>query len=235
MHESLEREHACGTVAVPQLGQRAHCEPDVLEHKARTEHDGTEFVFGPRADHPFTPTIIRKRALTAWAQANGKRREEELPELVPIGLHECRHTCVSMLDDASRRGRFCGPGAGQCGPAKSGFVRSRAATERRPRSASIALAMPHSALRGQQGRQDSNLQPPVLETGALPVELRPSVCGWIVDGASGHRPGVSEHRPEEPAEDEREDELLEEQEGKGYGEDEGEREQALNEFLDEEG
>ena len=24
-----------------------------------------------------------------------------------------------------------------------------------------------------QGRQDSNLQPPVLETGALPVELRP--------------------------------------------------------------
>jgi hypothetical protein len=26
----------------------------------------------------------------------------------------------------------------------------------------------------RQGRQDSNLQPPVLETGALPVELRPS-------------------------------------------------------------
>jgi hypothetical protein len=25
----------------------------------------------------------------------------------------------------------------------------------------------------KQGRQDSNLQPPVLETGALPVELRP--------------------------------------------------------------
>jgi hypothetical protein len=28
-------------------------------------------------------------------------------------------------------------------------------------------------LRVQQGRQDSNLQPPVLETGALPIELRP--------------------------------------------------------------
>jgi hypothetical protein len=27
---------------------------------------------------------------------------------------------------------------------------------------------------GKQGRQDSNLQPPVLETGALPIELRPS-------------------------------------------------------------
>jgi hypothetical protein len=45
---------------------------------------------------------------------------------------------------------------------------------------------------------------------------------------------VSEHRPEEPAEDERDDDhLLDEQEGKGYGEDEGEREQALDEFLDE--
>jgi hypothetical protein len=46
---------------------------------------------------------------------------------------------------------------------------------------------------------------------------------------------VSEHRPEEPAQDERDDDLLEEQEGKGYGEDEGEREQALDEFQDEEG
>ena len=42
---------------------------------------------------------------------------------------------------------------------------------------------------------------------------------------------MSEHRPEEPAKDERDDELLDEQEGKGYGEDEGEREQALDEFL----
>src|SRR5262245_45608637 len=33
---------------------------------------------------------------------------------------------------------------------------------------------------GLQGRQDSNLQPPVLETGALPVELRPYVRGPIV-------------------------------------------------------
>ena len=28
-----------------------------------------------------------------------------------------------------------------------------------------------------QGRQDSNLEPPVLETGALPIELRPSARG----------------------------------------------------------
>src|SRR5262245_8229157 len=30
-----------------------------------------------------------------------------------------------------------------------------------------------------QGRQDSNLQPPVLETGALPVELRPWVASRL--------------------------------------------------------
>ena len=31
----------------------------------------------------------------------------------------------------------------------------------------------------QQGRQDSNLQPPVLETGALPIELRPWADGIV--------------------------------------------------------
>src|SRR5205807_9320790 len=31
---------------------------------------------------------------------------------------------------------------------------------------------PGAALRCQQARQESNLQPPVLETGALPIELR---------------------------------------------------------------
>ena len=41
---------------------------------------------------------------------------------------------------------------------------------------------------------------------------------------------MSEHRPEEPAEDERgdDDELQTEQQGKGYGEDEGERDEALD-------
>ena len=39
---------------------------------------------------------------------------------------------------------------------------------------------------------------------------------------------MSEHRPEEPVEDERDDdELQAEQEGKGYGEDEGERDEAI--------
>ena len=43
----------------------------------------------------------------------------------------------------------------------------------------------------QQGRQDSNLQPPVLETGALPVELRPWVDADCIRGLE--RPGTGGH------------------------------------------
>src|ERR1041384_8223230 len=93
----------------------------------------------------------------------------------------------------------------------------------------------------QQGRQDSNLQPPVLETGALPIELRP----WAGVGLYPRLSGIPERMTDLPTEDvdrtqqEREgdadqhrhdeNQLLEEQEHKGYGEDEGERDQALPE------
>src|SRR5262245_7836020 len=51
------------------------------------------------------------------------------------------------------------------------------------------------ATRGQ-GRQDLNLQPPVLETGALPIELRPSVQpGRILAVVVGHHPGVGRIGP----------------------------------------
>src|SRR5581483_8550442 len=86
-----------------------------------------------------------------------------------------------------------------------------------------------SALGKEQGRQDSNLQPPVLETGALPIAPRPWVARRIVSAASGHICAVStieEDRPDD-------DDLLEEQEGQGYGEDEGEREDALDAQADE--
>ena len=46
----------------------------------------------------------------------------------------------------------------------------------------------------QQGRQDSNLQPPVLETGALPIELRPWV-GVDCIGASRAVPKLGTRRP----------------------------------------
>ena len=58
----------------------------------RTGRKGEDCVFGRSASAPFTPTHIRKRALTAWAVENAKRGEEERPLLEPIGLHELRHS-----------------------------------------------------------------------------------------------------------------------------------------------
>ena len=61
----------------------------LLEHKARTGRRGDDFVFGRTRDEPFTPTLVRRRALAAWAAQD--------PPLNRIGLHECRHTYVSLM------------------------------------------------------------------------------------------------------------------------------------------
>ena len=53
----------------------------------------------------------------------------------------------------------------------NGYESRQAGSGRRPPAASDP-----AQARTQQGRQDSNLQPPVLETGALPIELRPWVA-----------------------------------------------------------
>ncbi len=58
----------------------------LVEHKLVTRRD-SGFVFGSSATQTFTPTAVRKRALTAWRRA----------VLEPIGLHECRHTFASLL------------------------------------------------------------------------------------------------------------------------------------------
>ena len=84
----------------------------------------------------------------------------------------------------------------------------------------------------KQGRQDSNLQPPVLETGALPIELRPSGCGPdCTRDLTGIHQRMSDYTqdPETDEEAPSDDALEEAQEGKGYGEDEGEREESLPE------
>jgi hypothetical protein len=79
----------------------------------------------------------------------------------------------------------------------------------------------------EQGRQDLNLQPPVLETGALPIELRPWAASGIVSAAFRHHLSVSTIEDDDgPSDDE--DELLEEQEHKGYGDDEGERDSSFD-------
>lgn len=71
----------------------------LIEHKMRTGRDGDDLVFGSTRGQPFTPTWVRKRALAAWEAAN-ERREEERPELRPIGLHELRHSYVSLMHEA---------------------------------------------------------------------------------------------------------------------------------------
>ena len=57
-------------------------------------------------------------------------------------------------------------------PMTSSLPRMRSTTELRE---PVSLSGPAG-----QGRRDSNPQPPVLETGALPVELRPfTVPKWL--------------------------------------------------------
>jgi integrase len=72
----------------------------LVERKLRTGRDGDDFVFGRTADRPFTPTHVPDKALAAWAKANEQHREEERPQLEPVGLHELRHSYVSLMHDA---------------------------------------------------------------------------------------------------------------------------------------
>jgi integrase len=61
-------------------------------HVLRTGRSGRDLIFGRTASEPFTPSHMRKRANAAWAKAD--------PPLAPIGLHEARHTYVSLMHDA---------------------------------------------------------------------------------------------------------------------------------------
>jgi integrase len=73
----------------------------LLAHKLATGRDGDELLFGRTGEAPFTPTHVRKQARRAWAAAAvGAFLRGESVELEPIGLHECRHTCVSLLHAA---------------------------------------------------------------------------------------------------------------------------------------
>lgn len=75
----------------------------LLEQIARTGRRGSDLVFGRTAREPFTPSHVRRRALNVWAAAavGAFLARERLPvEIAPIGLHECRHTFVSLMHDA---------------------------------------------------------------------------------------------------------------------------------------
>jgi integrase len=73
----------------------------LLEHLARTGRRGDDLVFGRTASEPFTPSSVRTRALGAWAATVvGAFLRGEPIALEPIGLHECRHTYVSLMHAA---------------------------------------------------------------------------------------------------------------------------------------
>jgi integrase len=61
------------------------------------------YVFGVRRFDPFDESAARRRRLTAWKLANAeeaKWAEEEgrdLELVEPIGLHEARHVCASIM------------------------------------------------------------------------------------------------------------------------------------------
>jgi integrase len=61
--------------------------PEIAAHKLRTRGDGDALVFGRTATDIFIPSTVRSRALKAWEKA----------KLQPVGLHEARHTCASIL------------------------------------------------------------------------------------------------------------------------------------------
>jgi integrase len=91
-----------GTRTVPMGGELRRL---LLEHMARTGRRGGDLVFGRTARDPFTPTWVRKQPLRCWVGAalgvffTGKA----LPvEIDLIGLHECRHTYVSLMHAAGR-------------------------------------------------------------------------------------------------------------------------------------
>ena len=75
----------------------------LLAHKLATGRDGDELLFGRSPTLPFTETHIRKRARAAWAAAvvGAFLSGEPLAvTLEPLGLHEARHTYVSLMHAA---------------------------------------------------------------------------------------------------------------------------------------
>ena len=91
-----------GRRRVPLVGELRRL---LLEHIARTGRRGDDLLFGRTPSTPFTPTHVRERALGAWAAAAVGAFLTGTPcavELEPIGLHECRHTFVSLMHAAGR-------------------------------------------------------------------------------------------------------------------------------------
>lgn len=74
-------------------------------HLLRSGRRGSDLVFGRSASVPFVANGVRRRAARAWAAAAVGVFLTGRPlavEIAPIGLHECRHTFVSLMHAAGR-------------------------------------------------------------------------------------------------------------------------------------
>jgi integrase len=81
----IDPKSSAGRRTVPVLGV---LRDDLLE--LRMSGSGKGLVFpGSRKDH-FSLSALDRRALKCWLAAR----------LEPIGLHECRHTCASLMNAA---------------------------------------------------------------------------------------------------------------------------------------
>jgi integrase len=77
---------------------------ELAAHKLRAGGGETALVFGLAAERPFYRSTVNNHAKAAW-QAENERRAAEAKHggaepatpLVPIGLHESRHTCASTF------------------------------------------------------------------------------------------------------------------------------------------
>jgi integrase len=104
------------TAPKSEAGTRAAPLPRVLyrllaAHKLRSEKTGPEdFVFAGPKGGAFTSTNVRQKGLVAWKHANAKREPKD--QLNPIGLHELRHTAISLWFAAGVRRETCEDWAG---------------------------------------------------------------------------------------------------------------------------
>ncbi|MHB8470002.1 MAG: tyrosine-type recombinase/integrase [Gaiellaceae bacterium] len=93
----------------------ARLKKDLAEQMARTGRRGDDLIFGATATRPFTSSYVRLSAQKAWAavftcgcaideENEGKTcREHGAGRHEPIGLHECRHTFVTLMFNAGVR------------------------------------------------------------------------------------------------------------------------------------
>jgi integrase len=179
----------------------------LLEHKARTGRRGDDLVFGRTPSEPFTPSHVRKQALEAWAAAavGAFLTRRPLPiELKPIGLHECRHTYVSMMHAAGCSLEEIGDYVGHSGVYMTDRYRHLLEGQRE-KAADRLDAFLAGAPAGAQGRQPAWLRGSELasrtcsEPGSKPARARRPApgtrCGPTRSGGARARAGRSRAHP----------------------------------------